>query len=124
MKHSVYTPGAGNLPRVLAGRDALLQRLTVLLNDVASVGRLGAQDLILVGPRGVGKTVTLTRYGQIAASRGFEVVNLQAVAGRDGLVESLLQRAASRIARWVLPAIWRYWPRCCTASTSTSRMQP
>lgn len=98
MQHSVYTPGAGNLPKVLAGRDALLQRLTVLLNDVASVGRLRAQDLILVGPRGVGKTVTLTRYGQIAASRGFEVVNLQAVAGRDGLVESLLQRAASRIA--------------------------
>ncbi len=34
---------------------------------------------------------------------GYEVVNLQAVAGRDGLVESLLQRAASRIASNIGP---------------------
>ena len=83
---------------MLAGRDALLQRVSLLLNEVATAGRLRAQDLILVGPRGVGKTVTLTAFGQIATSHGFEVVNLQAVAGRAGLVESLLQRAASRRA--------------------------
>lgn len=98
MDRSVYTPGAGNLPRVLAGRDALLQRVNLLLNDVATAGRSRAQDLILLGPRGVGKTVTLTTFGQIAGAHGFEVVNLQAVTGRDGLVESLLQRAASQIA--------------------------
>lgn len=99
MDGNVYTPGAGNLPPVLAGRDALLHRAALVLNDVATVGRPRAQDMILVGPRGVGKTVTLTTYANLAASRGFEVVELQAVSGHAGLVESLLQRAASRIEK-------------------------
>ncbi|WP_052688862.1 transposase [Williamsia herbipolensis] len=38
MESSVYTPGAGHLPPVLAGRDDLLHAMTVRLNDVASVG--------------------------------------------------------------------------------------
>lgn len=98
MRNNPYTPGAGNLPPVLAGRDRLLRELSIGLSNVASSGRPHAQDVIVVGPRGVGKTVTLTTYGQIAAAAGFEVVNLQAVAGSSGLVESLLQRVASRVA--------------------------
>lgn len=105
MERSVYTPGAGTLPPVLAGRDVLLHRMALVLNDVAAIGRPRAQDLILVGPRGVGKTVTLTTYGQVAAGNGFEVVNLQAVAGHAGLVESLVQRAATRIEKESGP--WR-----------------
>lgn len=99
----MYTPGAGTLPPVLAGRDVLLHRLQVGLNDVAVTGRARAQDVILVGPRGVGKTVTLTTYGRGAVVSGFEVVNLQAVAGHAGLVESLLQRAAIRIDKQAGP---------------------
>ncbi len=83
---------------MLAGRDPLLRALRHSLGEVASVGRGRAQDVILLGPRGVGKTVTLTTYGQMAVAAGFEVVNLQAVAGRSGLVGSLLQRAASHRA--------------------------
>lgn len=98
MRDNPYTPGAGNLPPVLAGRDQLLRELSIGLGNVASSGRPHAQDVIVVGPRGVGKTVTLTTYGQIAAAAGFEVVNLQAVAGSSGLVESLLQRVVSRVA--------------------------
>ena len=97
MRDNVYTPGAGNLPPVLAGRDQLLHELAGSLNAVAGTGRPHARDVIIVGPRGVGKTVTLTTYGRLAAQAGFEVVNLQAVAGHAGLVESLLQRAASRV---------------------------
>jgi Cdc6-like AAA superfamily ATPase len=70
MRENVYTPGAGNLPPVLAGRDQLLDELSVSLNAVASSGRPHAQDVIVVGPRGVGKTVTLTTYGQSAAEAG------------------------------------------------------
>lgn len=76
-----------------------MHRAALVLNDVATVGRPRAQELILVGPRAVGKTVTLTTFANLAASRGFEVVELQAVAGHAGLVESLLQRAASRIEK-------------------------
>jgi hypothetical protein len=98
MEKSIYTPGAGTLPPVLAGRDTVLHELVLGLNEVSSVGRARARDVILVGPRGVGKTVTLTTYGALAAQAGFEVVNLQAVAGHAGLVESLLQRAERMIA--------------------------
>ncbi len=98
MHSNPYTPSAGHLPPVLAGRDQLLRGLSIGLGNVASSGRPHAQDVIMVGPCGVGKTVTLTTYGQIAATAGFEVVNLQAVAGSSGLVESLLQRVASRVA--------------------------
>lgn len=98
MRHSMYTPGAGTLPPVLAGRDDVLHQLSLGLNEVVTVGRVRAQDVILIGPRGVGKTVTLSTYGALAAQAGFEVVNLQAVAGHAGLVESLLQRAERMIA--------------------------
>lgn len=94
---SVYTPGAGHSPRVLAGRDTLLRDWDLMLNDVSVQGRVRAQDVILAGPRGVGKTVTVTAYGNLAAESGYEVVNLQAVSGQTGLVESLLRRATSKI---------------------------
>jgi len=110
MEKSIYTPGAGTLPPVLAGRDTVLHELVLGLNEVSSVGRARARDVILVGPRGVGKTVTLTTYGALAAQAGFEVVNLQAVAGHAGLVESLLQRAERMIADQAGP-----WTRAKTA---------
>nr|WP_255498244.1 ATP-binding protein [Nakamurella sp. PAMC28650] len=99
MEGSPYSPGAGTLPPVLAGRDGLLHRLMIGLNDVSTVGRTRTQDVILVGPRGVGKTVAVSVYGEQARGSGFEVINLQAVSGRTGLVSSLLERAASGIAR-------------------------
>lgn len=97
MDGSVYTPGAGHSPRVLAGRDALLHDFELMLNSVSVEGRVRAQDIILSGPRGVGKTVTVTAYGTLAASTGYEVVNLQAVTGQAGLVDSLLYRASSKV---------------------------
>lgn len=98
MEDSVYTPGAGHSPPVLAGRDELLRNWSLTLNDVVSRGRVRADDLILVGPRGVGKTVTVTAFAQLARERGFEVVNLQPAGGRSSLVGSLLHRARERIA--------------------------
>ena len=56
-----------------------------------------AQDVILAGPRGVGKTAAMTAFGEIATEQGFEVVNLQAVAGHASLVDALLHRARRRI---------------------------
>lgn len=97
MQHSPYTPGAGHVPPVLAGRDGLLRDWQMVLNDVVTEGRVRAQDMILSGPRGVGKTVTISAFAQLARDQGFEVVNLQAVAGQGGLVHGLLQRARTRV---------------------------
>ena len=98
MRQSPYTPGAGHNPPVLAGRDGLLRDWHLVLNDIVSGGRVRAQDIILSGPRGVGKTVTVSAFADLAKEQGFEVVNLQAVSGHAGLVEALLQRARTRIA--------------------------
>lgn len=97
MDQSPYTPGAGHIPRVLAGRDALLRDWQLVLNDIVAGGRVRAQDMILAGPRGVGKTVTVSAFAERARNQGFEVVNLQAVSGHAGLVEALLQRARTRL---------------------------
>ncbi len=98
MDHSPYTPGAGHIPRVLAGRDTLLRDWELVLNDIVADGRVRAQDMILAGPRGVGKTVTVSAFADRATKQGFEVVALQAVSGHAGLVEALLQRARTRLA--------------------------
>jgi hypothetical protein len=65
---------------------------------VAAEGRVRAEDVILSGPRGVGKTVTMTAFGDSAREQGFEVVNLQAVSGQAGLVDSLMEWANTRLA--------------------------
>ncbi|MGE4428252.1 MAG: AAA family ATPase [Solirubrobacteraceae bacterium] len=94
---SVYSPGAGHRPPVLAGRDPLLQHWRLMLNDVGVQGRRRATDLVLTGARGVGKTATVSAFSDIAREQHFEVVELQAAAGAGGLVGGLLQLARERI---------------------------
>jgi hypothetical protein len=76
-----------------------------MLNDAAARGRVAARDTILVGPRGVGKTALLTAYARIAQAQGTVVVDLQAVRGEAGLIESLMQHARRLTAEEVGP--WR-----------------
>jgi hypothetical protein len=64
-----YTPGAGSRPPELAGRGAELEQFRVL------VGRLRRgrteQSMIIRGLRGVGKTVLLNAFEDLAESEGF-----------------------------------------------------
>lgn len=75
-----YVPGAGTPPAELAGRDLLLERAEVAMRR-ASLGR-ATQSPILVGLRGVGKTVLLVRIRQIAQSAQFQTASIEAVEGR------------------------------------------
>lgn len=93
---SVYTPGAGHRPPVLAGRDELVRAWQLMLNDVEARGRVGARDTILAGPRGIGKTATVFKYGDLAREQGYEIVNLQAAAGTATLIDSLVRQAERR----------------------------
>ncbi len=65
---------------------------------MASEGRSAAEDLLLTGPRGVGKTCALTVLGDHARERGFEVINLQAVRDERTLLGSLVRQADPAIA--------------------------
>lgn len=69
----------------------------MVLNDTAARGRVGARDMILAGPRGIGKTAALLAFGDVCREAGYEVVNLQAAAGNAGMTDSLVAEARERI---------------------------
>ncbi len=70
-----YAPGAGTLPPELAGRDDIIEKAAIALDRFRS--GLPARSLLLVGLRGVGKTVLLTRISQAAEEQGFIVISIE-----------------------------------------------
>jgi hypothetical protein len=75
-----FAPGAGSRPPELAGREELLRQAELVLGRV----RLGRPEKsqMLLGLRGVGKTVLLNRIAELAGLIGYEVVQLEAPEGR------------------------------------------
>jgi len=76
-----YAPGAGNPPPELAGRRDVLEgaRIAILRTEQ---GR-PTQSMILVGLRGVGKTVLLNRIEQMAEENNFATVFVEAHEGKS-----------------------------------------
>ena len=76
-----YAPGAGSPPPELSGRDELRERVRVAL------GRTGqgrpAKSVLLVGLRGVGKTVLLDRMRMDAEAAGLRTVFIEAPEERS-----------------------------------------
>ena len=71
-----FAPGAGSQPPELAGRDNILNQASVALSRIK--GRRSAKSMILVGLRGVGKTVLLNRIWEAAKDDGFKAVLIEA----------------------------------------------
>lgn len=76
-----FTPGAGSPPPELAGRDAILADARVALQRIRA-GRF-SKSLILVGLRGVGKTVLLDRMKLDAEELGALTIRIEAPEGRS-----------------------------------------
>jgi hypothetical protein len=76
-----YAPGAGSPPPELAGRDELLERASIALDRIRA--GLAAKSLLLVGLRGVGKTVLLNRVRNDAEARGFATIFIEAPEKRS-----------------------------------------
>lgn len=76
-----YAPGAGTPPPELAGRADLILEATIALKRLAA-GR-STQSLIMVGLRGVGKTVLLNRIEEIATDCGCRVSLIEAHEGKS-----------------------------------------
>jgi len=76
-----YAPGAGSPPPELAGRSAILQDAAVRLQRL----RLGrpARSMMLVGLRGVGKTVLLDQIRKNAEAAGITTVRIEAPESRS-----------------------------------------
>lgn len=73
--HNPYNPGAGVPPRELAGRDELIESARVAVIR-AKDGR-PAKSSIMLGLRGVGKTVLLNAFEAIAEDNGCQTALLE-----------------------------------------------
>lgn len=75
-----YVPGAGTPPPELAGRHDVLERADVALTRIQR--RKPSKSLIIVGLRGVGKTVLLVRFQDQAARQGYQSSLIEAHEGK------------------------------------------
>jgi len=71
-----FAPGAGTPPPELAGRQAILDRAETTLLRI-SRGR-PSKSFLLIGLRGVGKTVLLVRILKLAEKAGFKTLMVEA----------------------------------------------
>lgn len=94
-----FAPGAGTPPPELAGRDELRASLHVAL-ERARIGR-PAKSAMLVGLRGVGKTVLLDRIREDAEAAGIHTVRIEAPEGRSlpALLAPQLRQALLRLSQ-------------------------
>jgi hypothetical protein len=76
-----FAPGAGTPPPELAGRDELRETVRVAVERV----RLGrpTKSVLMVGLRGVGKTVLLDRMRDDAEATGLQSLRIEAPEGRS-----------------------------------------
>lgn len=76
-----FSPGAGTPPPELAGRSALLEDAAVALKRIKN-GR-SEKSMILVGLRGVGKTVLLGEIQHLAENESYKVIFIEAHESRQ-----------------------------------------
>ena len=94
-----YAPGAGTPPPELAGRDELLETVRIALDRV----RIGkpAKSILMVGLRGVGKTVLLDRMRKMADGMGIQTLRIEAPESRSlpAILAPELRQALLRLSK-------------------------
>lgn len=85
-RNNPYAPGAGLQPPELAGRDRLLEDAAIDMDRV--LNRRPTKGMMLLGLRGVGKTVLLNRLHSMAEQKGFRTAKVEAPEG--GMLPQLL----------------------------------
>ncbi len=94
-----FAPGAGTPPPELAGRDDLRETVRVALERVRR--GLPTKSILMIGLRGVGKTVLLDRMRDDAESAGFQTLRVEAPEGRSlpAILAPQLRQALLRLSR-------------------------
>lgn len=94
-----FAPGAGTQPPELAGRDQVIEDAAVALGRTR-VGR-SARSQMLLGLRGVGKTVLLNRIAELASEQGYLTVYLESPESRRlaGLLVPPLRKLLFQLSR-------------------------
>lgn len=94
-----YAPGAGTPPPELAGRDELREMVRVSLERVRA-GR-PTKSILMVGLRGVGKTVLLDQLREEAEAAGMHTIRVEAPENRSlpAILAPQLRQALLRLSR-------------------------
>ncbi len=94
-----FAPGAGTPPPELAGRDQLRETVHIALERIRIQNP--AKSVLMVGLRGVGKTVLLDRAREDAEAAGFHTVRVEAPEGRSlpAMLAPELRTALLRLSR-------------------------
>jgi hypothetical protein len=94
-----FAPGAGAPPPALAGRDELLETVRVALERIR-IAR-ASKSVLMVGLRGVGKTVLLDRMCDEAERAGIHTVRIEAPENRSlpAILAPQLRLALLRLSR-------------------------
>ncbi len=94
-----FAPGAGTPPPELAGRDELRKTVRIAIERV----RLGrpTKSVLMVGLRGVGKTVLLDRMRDDAEEKGIQTLRIEAPENRSlpSILAPQLRQALLRLSR-------------------------
>lgn len=93
-----YSPGAGSAPPELAGRDGLREQVRVAMERLR-VGR-NAKSVLMLGLRGVGKTVLLDQMRADAEASGIFTMRVEAPESRSlpGILAPQLRVALLRLS--------------------------
>jgi len=94
-----FAPGAGTPPPELAGRDELREAVRIALERVRR--GLPTKSVLMVGLRGVGKTVLLDRMRDDAEASGIQTVRIEAPEARSlpAMLAPQLRQAMLRLSR-------------------------
>ncbi len=94
-----FAPGAGTPPPELAGRDELREGVRVAIERVRR--GLSTKSVLMVGLRGVGKTVLLDRMRDDAEAAGIHTLRIEAPENRSlpAILAPQLRQALLRLSR-------------------------
>lgn len=74
-RNNPYSPGAGTVPPELAGRDEIIEKVSIQLDRCRN--GLAFRSFLMVGLRGVGKTVLLNHLSIEAEAENFITVSIE-----------------------------------------------
>jgi hypothetical protein len=94
-----FAPGAGSPPPELAGRDQLLKTVNIAIQRIR--GGRPTKSILMVGLRGVGKTVLLDRMREDAEAAGIQTLRVEAPEDRSlpAIIAPELRVALLRLSR-------------------------
>lgn len=94
-----FAPGAGTPPPELAGRDELRETVRIAIERIRR--GLPTKSVLMVGLRGVGKTVLLDRMRDDAEANGIQTLRVEAPESRSlpAILAPQLRQALLRLSR-------------------------